>query len=139
MTLLAGIDPGWAAAIGTLLLAAGGFAGLFLEQRRARRKEEKDEATKNAEAPALELTATSKAAEAIARAAASLIAPFQQTISDMSREHGALREAISTSRQAEEKCQADLQHVRTELHETRVKLREVTEHLGIDPDGLDKV
>lgn len=124
--MVGAIDSGWVAAIATMFLAAGTVGGVVFDRRRTARRDREDEAKVEAEAPATELTATSKAAEAIARAAALLIAPFQATIADMQKEHGALREAISTSRAAEEKCQRD-------LAEVRGKLREVTDRLGIEP------
>jgi hypothetical protein len=129
---LAAIDSGWAAAIGTLILAVGTVAGLLLEQRRRKRVDAKADAVHEAEAPALELTATSKAAEAIARAAASLIAPFQQTIADNQREMGVLREAVRVVTEREAECQAELARYKT-------KLTEVTNHLGLDPpNGRDE-
>lgn len=133
---LAAIDSGWAAAIGSLLLASGGLLGLLLEQRRRRRSDKKADRKAEAEAPSLELNATSKAAEAIARAAASLISPFQETIAGLTRECGALREAITTSRSAEEKCQRDLAECRAELASVKTKVQEITNHLELDgPDG----
>lgn len=133
--ILGGVDSGWATGIGSLLLALGTGGGIYFQQRRQKRQDKKTDDEHEAEAPVRELNATSQAAEAIARAAASLIAPFQQTIAGQSHELGELREAITTSRLAEEKCQVDLAQVRTDLAEARAKLREVTDHLGLEPDG----
>lgn len=113
-------DTGVLAAV----VAAGcALAGIYFQRQIQHRKDAKTAE----EAPAREMNAMGQTAEVIARAAASLIAPFQQTIADMQRELGALREALNLSRAAEAKCQA-------ELGEVRSKLREVTDHLGLEPD-----
>lgn len=124
---LAAIDSGWAAAIGTLILAFGSVTAVYLDRRRARKVDQKADAKEKAEAPAVELNATSKAAEALARAASQLILPFQSTIAQMSEEHAVMREQCRVSKAAEERC-------RTELADVRAELRMIKERVGIDPD-----
>lgn len=135
MQLLAGVDSGWATGIGTVVAALAAVGGILFQQRRQHRQDLAAVAKEEEEAPGKELVATSQAAEAIARAAASLIAPFQLTIAGQSHELGALREAVAVSRTAEEKCQQDLAKVKEELHACCLKLREVTDHLGLEPSG----
>jgi hypothetical protein len=56
-------------------------------------------------------------------------------VRQLQNEQGALREAVTVSRSAEEACRAELAAVREDLLATQLKLREVTDHLDIDPDG----
>lgn len=120
------LDSGWVAAFGTVVLGGATVAAVYADRRWRRRQEKKKEAVDRAEAPANELSAASKAVTAVASAAASLIAPFQATITQLQVEQGALREAVTVSRAAEEKC-------KVELAEVREKLREATDKLGIPP------
>jgi phage shock protein A len=136
MTLpLAAIDSGWVAAIGTLTLGVAAVGAIWADRRWRLRQERKKEAEDRAEVPSRELSAASVAAESIARAAASLIAPFQETIANMQQEHGALREAVTVSRAAEEQCKRELNDLRAEHVKVQSKLREVTDRLGIPPNG----
>lgn len=134
--MIAGIDSGWAAAAGTLILALGTVTGLWLEQRRTRRKALREEAAKDARLPSDEMTATTHAAEAIARASAQLIQPFQDAIRSQEGQIGELREAVRNVQAREAECQRELESTKVELHATRLKLREVTDTLGLHPDGL---
>ncbi len=142
--MLANIDSGWAAAIGSLILAVGTVSGLYLEQRRQKRKAAKDDAVQEARQPSEEMVATTHAAEAIARASASLIQPFQDAIRNQEGQLGELREAVRNVQARERQCQLELEACRSELrdtkgelHETRRKLREVVDRTpGVDPNGL---
>lgn len=159
--MLAGIDSGWVAGIATAFLAAGTVGGVIIDRRRTARRDRKEEAKdeaeaakERAEAPAVQVVATTQAAEALARAAASLIEPFQRTIHEMTLEQGALREAVTISRAAEERCRVELAECRAELvvvraelagtkrevdetkrdaAGTKAKVREVTDKLGMEP------
>lgn len=118
-SLLAGLGPSWTSAIGTVALGAGGLLTWLYQRRKDRSADAAERAKRKAERPIQEVSAMSAGAEAIARAATALIEPLQKEIQD-------LRDEVTTSRTAEEKCQRDLAEVRT-------KLREVTDHLGLGP------
>ncbi len=133
------LDSGWVAALAALLLASGTATGLFLSERRTRRKDLKDAREEDARLPSDEMTATTHAAEAIARASAQLITPFQDAIRNQEGQIGELREAVRNVQIREETCRHELEAARAELHDTRRKLREVIDQIpGVDPNGLPK-
>lgn len=133
--LIASFDSGWVGALGTVIVGAAAVGAILLDRGWRQRQERKQEKEDAVEAPARELNATSQAAETVARAAAALLDPLQRTIANMQTEQGALREAVTVSRTAEEKCKDELAEVRADLALTKAKLREVTDRLQIPPNG----
>jgi predicted nucleic acid-binding Zn-ribbon protein len=134
--MLASLSANWAGVYIALASLLGGVITWFVQQRRAARKKLVDATTKEAQAPANELAVATRAAEAVTGAAVQLLEPFQKRVTEQATQIGQLQEAITLSRTAEARCQDELAAVRFELHETKTKLREVTDHLGLEPpDG----
>jgi uncharacterized protein HemX len=148
--VVAGISSGWVSTYVAIAVAGGGFFGWWNERRRRIKRELADQARKEAREPSEELTAASAAAEAIARASAAMIEPLQNTITTLTGQVGELRAEVREVRTREQACKDELAEQKVahgrelaeqslKLKQTKDKLREVTDRLGIapPPDGDD--
>lgn len=122
------LSAGWVVAY----IAVAGFVGGILKWVYDRFVKK---AEKHAQEPANELTAMGKTAEAVARASASLIGPFQEALRQNALDLGAQREAITTLQGQLTSHQEQLVDIRASEARCQQKLREFADQLGLDPNG----